>query len=64
MSDLVSARSAMQQAELLIRDAVAERSPAERTTALVQAYRLAQPDVQVAFVMGLVARVACEGAVT
>ena len=64
MSDLTSARSAMQQAELLIRSAVAEPTPADRTTALLQSYRLAHLDVQTALVMGLITRVACADGVS
>ncbi len=64
MSDLTSARSAMQQAELLIRSAVAEPSPADRTAVLLQSYRLAHPDVQIALVMGLITRMACADGVS
>ena len=54
-----SPRSAMQEAEMLIRAAAAGPTPADRAGSLMEAYRLAEIPVKSALVMGLIARVAC-----
>lgn len=53
-----SPSSAMRQAEQLIREACKASNPASRSDALMRAYRLGRPEVQLAFVMGLITRVA------
>lgn len=62
MSDLSQERALMASAEVMIRDAMALISPAERMSALTDAFHSC-PDsgAQVAFTMVLIARMAMAG---
>lgn len=53
--------SEMVTGERLVREALSAETPAERVTALMQAYRLGRPEVRQAMVMAVFARIAVTG---
>lgn len=61
MSNLSPEQRSMMRTEELIRKALSESNPAERTQSLIQVYRFLHPSERDAFVMGLITRAAMAG---